>query len=150
MLSFLPLVQTPTGVTEIPTSFLLKWVSGLHHSLSVSASMNPSQTIFVKVFIPVKCLLFFVCFKSNKAVSSPACSSLAILLVPAMVGSVVFHFRSLQSCRWNLLDHRAANATKEKFWLKEKCPVDFHISISGCPICSLVCAQKLLTENVMG
>lgn len=55
---------------------------------------------------------FSVCFISNKAVTSPACSSLALLFVPAMVGSAFFHFRSPQSCRWNLLDHRAAHAQR--------------------------------------
>ena len=72
---------------------------------------------------------FFVCFKSHKAVSSPACSSLAIPSVPAMVGNAAFHFRSLQRCRWNLLDHRAANATKETFWL-QKSALGIFISVS--------------------
>lgn len=55
---------------------------------------------------------FSVCFISNKAVASPACSSLALLSVPAMVGSAVFHFRSPQSYRWNLLDHGAAHVQR--------------------------------------
>lgn len=74
---------------------------------------------------------FCCCFKSNKAVSSSACSSLAILFVLAMVGRAVFHFRSLQSCSWNLFNHAAAKATvNQREVLKgEKSPADFSICL---------------------
>lgn len=57
-------------VTEILTSFLLKWVFGLHHSLSVSASTNPSQTIlFQSSLLPSA--FFFCLFYIQQSCSFP-------------------------------------------------------------------------------
>lgn len=95
-------VSSLSEVTEILTSFLLKWVSGLHHSLSVSVSMNPSQTIlFQSLLLPSA--FFFCLFYIQQSCHFPC------LFLPWWE---VLHFRSPQSCRWNLLDHRAAHAQR--------------------------------------